>query len=216
MGALRKSLSFAEVGDLEAWVKVSEVCPQHPCHLSIQRISYILVFSSSFKNLMEKERNVEVRVFMAWSKFANSRKFIKAKLTLCGCVLEPPRTNLAPHWTLQGLSERKGKNPKNLAVDLYVTSVQGTLNLLWYLSFIFPSWATLQSHSQPTPTTANTTVTSPLTLYQEALPHSSCFIFFWWGKFYLKFIPTFHLRSQEFYNTFYLEIISDLQKIARM
>lgn len=55
---------------------------------------------------MEKERNVEIRVFRARSNFANPRKFIKAKLTLYGCVLEPPRTNLAP--SLQGLSERKG------------------------------------------------------------------------------------------------------------
>ena len=110
------------------------------------------------------------------------------------------------------------KKPKNLAEGFCVTSVWGTLNLLWYLSFIFPSGANLQSHPQPTPTTANTTVTSPLTLYQEAFPHlifKLFYLFFWWGKFYFKFIPIFHLRSQEFYNTFYLEIISDLEKIAR-
>ena len=46
--------------------------------------------------------------------------------------------------------------------------------------------------------------------------YSSWFISFWWGKFYFKFIPIFHLQSQEFYNTFYLEIISDLKKIARI
>ena len=110
------------------------------------------------------------------------------------------------------------KKPKNLAEGFCITSVWGTLNLLWYLSFIFPSGANLQSHPQPTPTTANTTVTSPLTLYQEAFPHlifKLFYLFFWWGKFYFKFIPIFHLRSQEFYNTFYLEIISDLEKIAR-
>lgn len=74
---------------------------------------------------------------------------------------------------------------------------------------------TLSPH-QPQPTPPQWPHLLPCIRKRFLIWYSSWFISFWWGKFYFKFIPIFHLQSQEFYNTFYLEIISDLKKIARI
>ena len=70
---------------------------------------------------------------------------------------------------------------------------------------------TLSPH-QPQPTPPQWPHLLPCIRKRFLIWYSSWFISFWWGKFYFKFIPIFHLQSQEFYNTFYLEIISDLKK----